>query len=104
MIRWLDGLGPLKWPSLLLIASPLAAYPYWNPPPVPAVACGSVAIKDTVFRAYRAGDGSTFTLRPVSGPAGSVPRLDGIEPLAFEAGGMVVDAKQLRQLVRCPGN
>jgi len=32
MLGWLDFLGPLKWPSILLtIVAPLAAYPFWSP-------------------------------------------------------------------------
>ncbi|HEX8194003.1 MAG TPA: hypothetical protein VF552_14000 [Allosphingosinicella sp.] len=103
MMRWLDGLGPLKWPSLLLVAAPVAAYPYWNPALPPSTDCGIVGIKDQAFRAYRSADGSTFTLRPLARPADTAPRLVDVEPIAFDTGGMVVDAKQVLRAVRCPG-
>lgn len=89
MTGWLDALGPLKWPSILLILSPLAAYPFWLPDPGPAADCGWVTVNGRSFRAYRPPDSETFILRPssksVHGPTVTI-----LEPLGVEAGGMIV--------------
>jgi hypothetical protein len=93
-MRWLDALGWFKWPSLLLVASPIAAYPYWLPEPGPAADCGRVSVQGRAFRVFRTEAGA-FILRPLSEAPGNAPVLDPVEPGAFDAGGMVVDRKFL---------
>jgi len=104
MMRWLDPLGPLKWPSLLLVASPLAAYPFWSPEPEAAAPCGLVAYEGRLFRAFRQADGSAVILRPTTaaGPAAALPRAP--QPTGFDAGGAVVSAADpaLRALACAP--
>lgn len=92
MMRWLDPLGWLKWPSLLLVASPLAAYPFWSPEPEPAAECGLVAVEGQTFRVFMAADGSAFILRPTSGPVGSARGVETKPATGFDAGGMVIGA------------
>ena len=90
MTRWLDALGPLKWPSLLLVASPLVAYPFWLPEPAPAVGCGLVDVGGRIFTAYRAGPES-YILRPTRIGSTAAPSLHLRQPPGFDAGGMVVE-------------
>jgi len=91
-MRWLDALGWFKWPSLLLIASPIAAYPFWSPEPQPAAECGLVAMEGRLFRAFKAADGSGYILRP-TGMKGEISAvLDAVEPVGFDSGGMIVDS------------
>lgn len=92
MIGWLDPLGWFKWPSLLLVAAPLAAFPFWLPEPEPAADCGLVAVEGLTFRAYRAADGETFILRPTGEAASPASPPKVAAAIAFDAGGMVVDA------------
>ena len=91
MTRWLDALGGFKWPSLLLIAAPLAAYPFWLPEPVPAENCGLVIVAGHTFRAYRSPDTNAVVLRASSETAVKAEVLDAYKSTGFDAGGMVVD-------------
>lgn len=88
MIRWLDALGWAKWPSLLLLASPLAAYPFWLPEPEPATECGTAVWKGRTFRVFRHANGEGFTLRPSQQTAVSGARVLS-SPTAFDSGGMI---------------
>lgn len=90
MIRWLDALGWAKWPSLLLIGAPLAAYPSWITPPVSLKHCGYVALHERSFAVYRSTTAGEFMLHPVKeAPAPAHPVVVQ-EPLAFRNGGMVI--------------
>lgn len=86
-MRWLDALGWAKWPSLLLILSPIAAYPFWLPAPEPARDCGRVKVNGQTFRVFRSGEGGEFALRPVFGGR-TGPVVQTSEPTGFSAGGM----------------
>jgi len=92
MMRSLDALGWFKWPSLLLVASPLAAYPFWVPKAPRTSDCGLVTLKGRLFHAFRAQDGGTFVLRPtpVKGVASAV--LDEALPTGFDSGAMIVSS------------
>lgn len=97
MIRWLDGLGAFKWPSILLIASPIVAYPSWAPDSSPAEHCGRVMVDGRLFEIYRSTSADQFILRPSQGApvAARVIKVNG--PLGFDAGGIVVDSEELSQ-------
>jgi hypothetical protein len=92
--RWLDALGWLKWPSLLLIASPLAAYPFWLPERAPARDCGPVTVEGRAFRAFRSADGSSVILRPIAAAPNAASALNLRSPVSFDSGGMVVDPEE----------
>jgi hypothetical protein len=91
-MRWLDALGWAKWPSLLLIAAPLAAYPFWLPEPPPARSCGTVMWQGQPFQVHRRSDGGDFVLHPARGSSREAPVLVSADPIGFDAGGMVLDA------------
>lgn len=91
MMRCLDPLGWFKWPSLALIASPIAAYPFWLPESPPALECGLVKAEGRTFRAFLAADGSALVLRPTADQMQSAVVLEKIEPLGFDSGGLVLD-------------
>jgi hypothetical protein len=92
-MRWLDALGALKWPSLLFILSPAAAYPFWLAEDAPAEACGRFTVGEQVFEAYPAASAGEIILRPMSAGAAGATRIKADVPLRFEAGGMVLDSK-----------
>ena len=92
MMKWLDALGWFTWPSLALIAAPIAAYPFWLPAPAPAAYCGLVAVGVQTFRAFRTADGGGHILRPTSPVATARIVSVTVEPTGVDAGGMVVEA------------
>ncbi|PSJ36256.1 hypothetical protein [Allosphingosinicella deserti] len=89
MMRWLGALGWFKWPSLILVASPIAAYPFWLRDTTPAEACGFVAFEGGLFRAHRRADGA-FVLRPAMRAEEPPIALAAPEPIGFDSGGMIV--------------
>lgn len=104
MMRWLGALGWFKWPSLILIASPIAAYPYWLPDTPPAEACGFVAFQGGLFRAYRQGD-EAIILRPVTRVDGPANALAAAEPIGFDSGGMIVKRESISpDKLGCPSS
>jgi hypothetical protein len=88
MMRWLDALGAFKWPSLLLVASPLVAYPSWVPRPELGEWCETVSVDGRRFEVYRRPGTGDFVLRP-SSSIGAARKLEVRESI-FDAGGMVV--------------
>ena len=97
MMRWLDPLGSFKWPSLLLVASPIAAFPFWAPHSVPATYCGQVSVQGRAFDVYRPKSPDKFILRPSSAASRAAGTVNLATPLDFDAGGMVVAAEGLRR-------
>jgi hypothetical protein len=94
-MSWLDALGPLKWPSLLLVLSPVVAYPFWLPQPVPARPCGQVRVGAQTFDAHQGADGKLLlhpSLRP--NPRARLLSLSG--EATFENGAMVVTTDIVR--------
>lgn len=100
MMRWLDPLGWMKWPSILLVVSPVAAYPFWLPDAKPAAYCGEVTIEQHVFRVYKTHSTGQFVLR--MNRSGAPLTLSGksVEPIGFDGGGMIVsgDSRILNRL------
>ncbi|QAY76781.1 hypothetical protein [Sphingosinicella sp. BN140058] len=89
MMRWLDALGWAKWPSLLLIASPIAAYSSWLPDEGAADACGIVSVEGSRFRVQRREDGA-FLLRPTREERNPAVVLAAVKPIGFDSGAMIV--------------
>lgn len=103
-MRWLEVLGPLKWPSLLLVAAPLVAYPFWLPKLPPAKFCGQVTVEEQTFMMYRLGSGS-FILRPAHTAGDQALPIKLAQPVGFDAGGMVIDEAVLKGAnLTCPPN
>lgn len=94
-MRWLDALGVLKWPSVLLVASPLAAYPFWLPAPAPATYCGMFNIAGGTFSAYRVAQ-DRYILRPSPKRSAVVLAIKRSHSLGFDSGGMVLDGAALK--------
>lgn len=101
-MRWLDTLGRLKWPSLILIASPIAAYPSWVRDEPPALDCGLVQLDGRPFRAFKRAEAGEFVLRPTRIAGASSVVLDVAEPIGFDAGGMIVRLEKRAHDLRCP--
>lgn len=93
MMRWLDPLGAFKWPSLLLIASPLVAYASWVPRADPAEWCGRVSSAGQAFNVYRRSPGE-FILRPSRYPA--TAEAGDMHASGVESGGMLISGGALR--------
>jgi hypothetical protein len=91
-MRWLDGLGWCKWPSLFLIVCPCVAFGFWLPETSPASYCGNRTIAGRAFAIYRTAPDGGFILRPISGSSRSAPDLRIGAPTGFAAGGMMVAA------------
>jgi len=89
MMRWLDALGWAKWPSLILIASPIAAYSSWVPDQAPADDCGIVAVGGSRFHVHRRADGA-FVLRPTREAKDPAIALAAATANGFDSGGMVM--------------
>lgn len=101
MIKWLDALGLCKWPSLILIASPIAAYPSWVPREQPALDCGLVELDGRLLRAFKRADSDEFVLRPTKVIQAPSAILDKAEPRGFDAGGMIARLGDDAQRLRC---
>jgi hypothetical protein len=96
MLRWLDPLGPFKWPSLLLVAAPLVAYPFWLPPrPRPGPATLSCS-KAALFIPYRSAGSREVVLRPTRSAQPNALPVEVAGPVGFDNGGMVIREEQLR--------
>lgn len=94
MLRWLKVLGPLKWPSILLVLSPIAAYPFWAEQPRPMHSCGPVSWRGQVYEAYTAPGADDVLLRPSSRNVPGDRRLpsalpDDIQPVRYDPGAVV---------------
>lgn len=100
-MRWLDMLGWFKWPSLILIVSPIAAYPSWVRDEPPALDCGLVQLDGRPFRAFKRAEAGEFVLRPISIAGASSVVLDVAEPIGFDAGGMIVRLGKGAPDLRC---
>jgi hypothetical protein len=95
MLRWLEVLGPLKWPSILLVLSPIAAYPFWDTRAVPMESCGPVAWRGQAYEAYASPGGDELVLRqlPTIERADQRPRTalaDDLQPLRYDPGSVVL--------------
>jgi hypothetical protein len=95
MLRWLDALGPMKWPSILLVLSPIAAYPFWAEEPKRMKSCGPVAWRGQVYQGYAAAGVEEIVLRPAGrvnahAPAALLVVPDDAEPLRHDPGTIVL--------------
>ncbi len=106
MSSWLNALGVLKWPSLMLILAPIMAYPFWLRPETAAIECGQMLIGQQGFRVFRSSDGHEYILRPMDPPAGHAtggPPTSTQLPQAgtFREGGYVLNGRYFRSKTSC---